>query len=402
MASSRATAACTLALLLLAAACALADNEIMPAPASIGVDVPATYFGPSPSMVQKELIGPYQLLKSGTIDLDAGTITIPLYRGSLSKSPGTRIWYVITDTDDATNAAALGINLSGKLTYAGLGARVANFDGNNRLVFNSGTVDFTPVHSITPGISPNFFPPRNSTPGSMGSPTYTPIIRISNAGGHIYNAPIVAGNVPASTLRQFCNGTKRNPAVAYRMLHDKVTAICPSADGFGGTVTLQLTSGFSFGRPVLYLSLDADSSLPATMESVTFAPGLSKQDTNGDDNFGSPVERLFAFTNGYTNMDVNVLRMTTGPNETVHPLRQGFNSALHGDGWPLNVLGGIPTVATDYSPLWDLNVGEWTEYAIKNNYRTRILRGYITAPGGGPFGSFDVGIVNCPIAYRFL
>lgn len=39
---------------------------------------------------------------------------------------------------------------------------------------------------------------------------------------------------------------------------------------------------------------------------------------------------------------------------------------------PLNILGGIPTVATDYSPLWDLNVGQWTDYAVKNNYRTQI------------------------------
>jgi hypothetical protein len=34
--------------------------------------------------------------------------------------------------------------------------------------------------------------------------------------------------------------------------------------------------------------------------------------------------------------------------------------------------GGIPTVATDYSPLWDFNLGEWTPYAVANNYRTRL------------------------------
>ncbi|MEO5576067.1 MAG: hypothetical protein ABIR67_12960, partial [Gaiellaceae bacterium] len=36
---------------------ALAD-EVAPAPPSIGADIPLTYFGPSPSQVQKELVGP--------------------------------------------------------------------------------------------------------------------------------------------------------------------------------------------------------------------------------------------------------------------------------------------------------------------------------------------------------
>ena len=42
--------------------------EIQPAPASIGAAVPATYFGTAPSTVQKELIGPFQLLKAGTLE----------------------------------------------------------------------------------------------------------------------------------------------------------------------------------------------------------------------------------------------------------------------------------------------------------------------------------------------
>jgi hypothetical protein len=75
------------------------------------------------------------------------------------------------------------------------------------------------------------------------------------------------------------------------------------------------------------------------------------------------------------------------------------------------VLGGIPTVATDYSPLWDLNLGEWTTEAISLGYRSRLIeefailgfaqRGWITAPGGEPYGSSGI-IVNCPIVFRFL
>ncbi|MEO6363500.1 MAG: hypothetical protein ABIO71_09750, partial [Caldimonas sp.] len=81
-------------------------NEIQPSPASIGADVPATYFGTAPSTVQKELVGPFQLLKAGTLDLEAGTITLPLYKGQLTS--GESVWYVLTDTTDEKNAAALG------------------------------------------------------------------------------------------------------------------------------------------------------------------------------------------------------------------------------------------------------------------------------------------------------
>jgi uncharacterized RDD family membrane protein YckC len=58
------------------------DDDVAPAPPSIGADIPLTYFGPAPSQVQRELIGPFQLLKSGEVDLDEGTITLPLYEVS--------------------------------------------------------------------------------------------------------------------------------------------------------------------------------------------------------------------------------------------------------------------------------------------------------------------------------
>jgi len=48
-------------------------DEAKPAPASVGADIPFTYFGPPPSEVQRELIGPYKLLKAGQVDEDAGT-----------------------------------------------------------------------------------------------------------------------------------------------------------------------------------------------------------------------------------------------------------------------------------------------------------------------------------------
>ncbi len=367
-------------------------TEIQPAPASIGADVPATYFGTAPSTVQKELIGPFQLLKSGALDQEAGTIILPLYKGQLAS--GESVWYVLTDTTDEQNAAALGINFSSKLVYAdvGRGVRKASqqlINGKTVVVFESGKVDFAPVHSVTPGAAPNYFPPTAVQPGSVGDANYSPLAKIGN---HIYNAPMLAFNASEATLNAMCGGN-----ADHNVVHDKVVSICPR----DGVVKLALTTGFSFARPVLYLSLEANNALPAALEGVTHAPALTDIKVGSDDSAFSAVERLFAVINGPVNTQANV----------VHPQRQGFNSALKGDGAPLNVLGGIPTIATDYSPLWDVNVGEWTQHAIDAHYRSRVRdefqilgmvrAGWMTGPGGKAFGSSGL-IVNCPIVFRFL
>ncbi len=367
-------------------------NEIQPSPPSIGADVPATYFGPPPSSVQKELVGPVQLLKSGTIDLDKGTITLPLYKGRMRS--GEAVWYILTDTNDQGNAEALGINYSAKLTYAevGKGVRTASQDlinGKTVVTFEAGRVNFAPVRSVTPGTAPNYFPPTAVTPGGIGDSRYSPLAKI---GEYIYNAPTMAQGESEATLNAYCNGSPD-----YSKVHDKVVAICPKDQ----TVTLKLTTGFSFAKPVLYLSTDANSKLAAAMEAAVYAPGLQDVKVGSDDSAFSAVERIFSIRNGPTNTQAGV----------VNPQRQGFDSALKGEGSPLNVLGGIPTVATDYSPLWDLNLGEWTQAAVSKHYRSRVRgefqilgyvrSGWITGIGGKPFGSTGL-IINCPIAYRFL
>ena len=98
-------------------------DDIQPAPPSIGADVPVTYFGPQPSAVKRELVGEYQNLKSGTVDKDKGTITLPLYEGAMKS--GETVWYIVTDTDDAGNASALGLNYSAKLTFSDIGIPLA-------------------------------------------------------------------------------------------------------------------------------------------------------------------------------------------------------------------------------------------------------------------------------------
>src|SRR5207253_7154668 len=67
--------------------------NLFPAPPSIGSTVGLSYFGPSPSQSNPSLVGPVQLLKSGTVDDTEGTITIPLYLGHLQN--GKNVWYVL-------------------------------------------------------------------------------------------------------------------------------------------------------------------------------------------------------------------------------------------------------------------------------------------------------------------
>jgi hypothetical protein len=359
--------------------------NVFPAPASIGTTVGLSYFGPPPSTVNQSLVGPVQLLNTGPINVATGTITLPLYLGHLKD--GKNVWYVLTDVDDPGVAAELGLNFSAKMSFMANAARTANLDQNGDLVFDAGTVDFSPVRSITPGPPGNEFPPTAFQAGAVGDANYSPFVQVVNSGGVIYNAPMVAFNVNASDI-DFPNG---NPD--YSKVHDEVVAIDP----VNMTVTINLINGFSFGRPVWYISMDTSIPLGAAIEHNTYAPLMGALHLGADDSFSSPIERIFIATNGPEN------------GACANPLRQGLSADL-ADGYrPNNVLGGIPTLALDYSPAWDANLYAWTQAAIDSGYRgqlreefnilTFVQDGLITGPGGSKFGSAGFSI-NCPIAIR--
>jgi len=360
--------------------------NLFPAPPSVGASVPLTYFGPSPSETNPSLVGPVQLLKSGTIDAVHGTITLPLYLGHM-KGSKKNVWYILTDVDDPNVAAELGLNFSAKLTFASNAARTATLAADGTLVFDKGTVDFSPVRSIVPGPAGAEFPPLSAAPGAVGDADYSPFVQVVNAGGVIYNAPIVAFGVDAGQI-SFPNGN-----VDYSKVHDEVVAIDPANQ----TVTINLINGFSFGRPVWYISMDTSIPLGAAIEHNTFAPLMSQLHLGGDDSFSSPIERIFIGTNGAESEACN------------NPQRQGLSADLADGHRPNNILGGIPTIALDYSPAWDAQLFEWTKDSIEDGFRgqlreefqllTFVQDGLITDPGGKPFGSSGFSI-NCPIAQR--
>lgn len=378
--------------------------RIIPVDPDIGADIPLNYFGPAPSTVERSLVGPVQLLTAGEVDVAAETITLPLYRGNLKD--GRFVWYILTDTTDKDNAEALGLNHSAKLNFAATGNGVrravieriiideATGDDDVILVFDQGTVDFSPKRQVQADTSnpEAAFPPQVAEPGSVGDAQYSPLVMIDNAGDHTYNAPIIAFDVTAEQIN--CPDGNCN----YDLVHDVVVAIdTPNNNPNEGSVTLKLTPGFSFGRPVLYLSTEASSPLVAALEGITYTPGLLDVLVGNDDSAFSAVERLFTFLNG--------------PLGCENPQRQGQNSGLVDDRGPFNVLGGIPTIATDYSPLWDVNIGEWTQEAIDRGIRNRLRgefdillhvdAGFVTGPGGSEYGSSGI-IVNCPIVARLL
>ena len=362
-------------------------DEIRPAPGAFGADVPVTYQGPPPSTVKKELIGPLELLRAGEYDLEAGTVELPLYRGTVRSDT---VWYILTDTSDPDEADSLGLNFSPKLKYGDVefGARTATLATGNVLRFESGTVDFRPERRVEAGgEGDNAFPPAVAEPGSVGSRDYSPLVKVTNT-DTIYNAPIISMASDAE-LREMSESGE----VDHAIVHDKVVGI----DFAERTVTLSLTTGFSFARPILYLSTDANDPGVAALEGATFAPGLQDLTVGGDDGAFSSIERIFIAANGPVGRD--------------NPQRQGLSSALVDGRSPLNVFGGIPTIATDYSPLWDANIYEWTEEAIERGYRSRnfeefrilglAVQGWITGPDGARFGSSGP-IINCPVAFRLL
>src|SRR5260370_32818107 len=189
---------------------------------------------------------------------------------------------VVSDPDVAS---LLGLEFSAKLNCAANGARNATFDENNALVFDKGSVDFKPVRQLVAGSASAPFPPAVAQPGSVGDQFYSPLVRVGNI---TYNAPIIAFDVEANDIN-FPNG-----GVDYTKVHDEVLAIDP----FQGTVTLQMVNGFSFGRPIWYISMDASVSAVAAIKGATFAPLMQALVTGRDDSFRSPVERLFIATNG--------------------------------------------------------------------------------------------------------
>jgi hypothetical protein len=292
---------------------------------------------------------------SATVNADH-TVTLPLHRG---RSGDRAVWFVVTEASDSAHAASWRASVSQKLrnTKGTTAVQKVTVDRDGTLVFPA-TVDFLPARVISPG--PLGFPPEAATPGAVGEPGYSPLVQLPD--GAVLNAP------------QLANATGRA---------DKVTAL----DTTHGTVRYELTDGFARGNAVVYASTDSSDPGAAAIEDVTYAPALNAAPFAGGDGTDSARASLAAFTNGATGAG--------------NPNRQGLNSALLGEGSPLNVLGWTPNQGR-YSPLWDVHLTTWapgqtptrqTEFA---KIADLAEAGRVTAFPSGPWAASGF-IVNCPI-----
>ncbi len=359
------------------------------------------------------------------VDFDNESVRLPLYPG---KAPnGTKVWYVLLDSSDSGLAHDLGINYAPKLANVGIGcpdcvqtvklenpAPSDNHFGPGVVDF-AGVPDFSPTRVATPG--PNGFPLDKLEPGAVAGPGYSPFIRFEGS-SVVYSAPIVAvGDGPFDVTHHTNTG-------------DRVLGVHlggPSAPGqFSESwVDLLFVKGFDAGQPIVYLSTDAGQPLTAVLERSTYVPALDHAATNGGDDFlGSARERLFGFINGQTGANnrqaqgfVHLVKDGLASHDASAQDRKLINALRHG-GDLLNVFGDFPTEtdprhAQAYSPLWDAQLGLWTDKAVKQGLNTRqidenvvfnlaatrpdLLTGVDPATGQPqPYGSDGVDI-NCAV-----
>jgi hypothetical protein len=323
------------------------------------------------------------------VDLSKETVRLPLYKGVAYKGTANQetVWYVLLDASDSGLAHDLGVNYAPKLANIGIGDPEAvqtvtlespTPDQNKfgqAVVDFQGAPDFSPTRIAQPG--PNGFPLANFQPGAVAGPGYSPFIRIAGS-DVVYNAPIVAtGDGPFDVVHHTNTGD--------RVLGVHMTG--PSAPGqyAESYADLLFVKGFDAGQPILYLSTDAGQPLTSVLERSTYVPALDKAAYNGGDDFlGSARERLFGFVNGQTGPDnpnaqgfVNLVK-DGHASEDASAGNTALIDALRNGGDLLNVFGDFPTLsdprhADAYSPLWDAQLGLWTDKAIKEGLNTRQI-----------------------------
>jgi hypothetical protein len=353
------------------------------------------------------------------VDLSKETVRLPLYKG---KANGQTVWFVLLDASDAGVAHDLGVNYAPKLANLAIGdpeaVQTVTLDSptpaenpfGQAVVNFQGAPDFSPTRIAQPG--PNGFPLANFQPGAAAGPGYSPFIRVAGS-DVVYSAPIVAtGNGPFDVVHHTNTGD--------RILGIHIAPPSPPGQYLESWVDLLFVKGFDAGQPIVYISTDAGQPLTSVLERSTYVPALDKAAYNGGDDFlGSARERLFAFVNGQTGADNKEAQ------GFVHLVKDGHASedasagntalidALRNGGDLLNVFGDFPTLedprhAQAYSPLWDAQIGQWTQKAIQQGLDKRQIDevvvfnlaatrpDLITGPGGAPYGATGTDI-NCAV-----
>jgi hypothetical protein len=353
------------------------------------------------------------------VDLTKETVRLPLYKGTAN---GHTVWFILTESSDQGLAKNSGLNYAPKLANIANGCpdcvqtvtqEQPTPDQNKfgqAVIHFQGEPDFTPTRTLVPG--PNGFPPASFSPGAVAGKGYSPFIRIDGT-SVVYSAPIVAtGDGPFDVVH--------HTNTADRALGIHIAPPAPAGQYFDSWVDLLLVKGFDAGQPILYLSTEADDPLASVLERSTYVPALTRASyTGGDDFLGSARERLFGFINGQTGANnrqaqgFRHLVLDGHASEDASAGNAALINALRNGGDLLNVFGDFPTLkdprhADAYSPLWDAQLGQWTQKAIDQGLDKRQIDenvvfnlaatrpDLITGPGGAPYGTVGIDI-NCAV-----
>src|SRR5258708_2360524 len=353
------------------------------------------------------------------VDLTHETVRLPLYKGTAN---GHTVWFILTEASDLGLAKNSGLNYAPKLANIAIGCpecvQTVTQDSptpdQNKfgpaVIHFQGDVDFSPTRTLVPG--PHGFPPASFSPGAVAGKGYSPFIRIDGSSA-VYNAPIVASGDGPFDVDHHTNTQDR-------VLGLHIAPPSPSGQFLESWVDLLLVKGFDAGQPILYLSTETGDPLAAVLERSTYVPALAKAAYNGGDDFlGSSRERLFGFINGQTGANnrqaqgfLNLI-LDGHASEDASASNTALINSLRNGGDLLNVFGDFPTLtdprhADAYSPLWDAQLGQWTQKAIDEGLNTRQIDenevfnlaatrpDLLTDPGGAPYGSVGIDI-NCAV-----
>lgn len=289
-------------------------------------------------------------------DVLASTVTMPFVRGTAG---GADAYFVVFEASDSLSAAARHATFVPRLAELRGTAAVqrGRWEGD-RLVVTAG-VDFAPTRAVAKG-SEQAFPPATAAPGAVGRAGYSPLVEFPD--GSVWNISVIA------------HGTQ---------WHDRLSAI----DEDAGLVRLRMTRGYGAGDTLWYVSTEASDPMVAAIEGATFVPALAAAPA------GIGTAALLAFVNGPL--------LAADARE-----RHGMESAMSGEGDPLNILEAVPGMAR-YAPLWDLRMAEWTPRAVRDGLRERLLSveevanrresGLVRGMAGAPEPQRSGVLVNCPV-----
>ncbi|MGI8712211.1 MAG: hypothetical protein ACR2NR_03315 [Solirubrobacteraceae bacterium] len=302
------------------------------------------------------------------VDVAHETVTLPLHAGRTTG--GERVWYIVSDDSNRTDARRRGANYAHKLVSTRNTKAVEHVTQRGGELVFPGMVNFSRERVLVP--SSQGFPPKRYAPGARGDSRYSPLIQLPN--GTVLDAPQVAN-------RTGLNGSVR--AINYR----------------ARTVTLNLLGGWVDGQFTLYLHTDSSSKLVAALEDSNYAPNLNAAPGLASDAPPSSRAAIIPVINGQR-----------GDN---NPQRQGLQSSLLGQGDPFNVAQEQPSDPVHYTPIWDVSPVAWTPAAIKAGKRVELTSqaqvgqearagNIVSALPGTPdsgIGGINAsgGISNCPI-----